>query len=155
MRKGKKNLTENQKRDIYLDLLKHPLKTQTEIARERKLGIATVSRAVHSIDMAVDTQLAQAVASQFLHQFQKAWDYYLLQIEELEKLKNGTKTILKNNNETREVEEHEVPIGVDDKIKIIAEQNKTMERILLLASQGKLVEAIRLVQKTGAVPAIK
>lgn len=120
------------KASIYKLLLNEPTLTQREIANRVGVHESEVSKAIKKTATSVDYQLAMQVAGKFLQDFQKASDFWKLQVTELEQMKGETDDV-----------------GL--KVKIMREQSDRYEKILFQARQGELVEGLRLINK-GMIP---
>ena len=155
------------KDDIYITLIKRPSLNDYEIADEFGVSRTFVYNLRQKFVRKLDWELAQNVAGAFLAEFQMASDAFKLQITELqtkrtdlEKLKEGTKTIFKKG-----VDGHTFPEEVDlnsmDKLVFDREIRETMKQqqdlwksIVHLARQGEAVEVMKMLQNGRIVQPI-
>lgn len=130
---------------IYTKILEFPAASDYVIADKLKgVSRSTVYRARNKLVKAIDYELAKQVAGKFLVDFQMASDYFKLQIERLEKLKEKTKIIQRNNVTTGKVESNEVPLDPIDILAIEKQQSELWKNILFLARQGEAIEVMRI-----------
>ena len=133
--------------------LKYPTKSDNEIAKIIGVSQPVVSKYRREHDLAIDTEFIAITAGKFIHEFSQASDHWKVLIEELEALKNGKKTIIKQNAETGGFFKSEVDLEPLDKLQIIREQANLRSRILFLASQGEVREVIK-VMRSGQLPSL-
>lgn len=146
-------MNDEQKQLVYECWLEHPTWSHRQIANKTGLSRWQVQRTIQKFLTSVDHKLGQAIASKFLVEFQKASDFWKLQMTELQDMKeHGKKTIYKVNKEGKTYAE-EVRLDSSDIIRIMNEQSTRVEKILLLASQGELVQAIKMLANgNGELP---
>lgn len=140
-------------------MIKYPAKTDDKIASDIGIGRSTVWRLRQKLIGKIDWELAQRISGQFLTDFQTASDYYKLQIQELEDMKQehikskvgGKKTIYKKGKDGQTYAE-EVDLNTFDILEIdrdirsiMKQQQELWKDILFLANQGKGVQIMRLI----------
>lgn len=133
--------------------LKYPTKSDQELHRMTKISQPTISKYRKEYSLQIDTEFVAIVAGKFILEFGQAVDHWKLLIDELETLKNGKKTVIKQNTETGGFFKAEVDLEPLDKLALIKEQSNLRARILFLASQGEVREVIK-VMRTGQLPAM-
>ena len=133
--------------------LKYPTKSDHEIAKIVKISQPTISKYRKEHALAIDTEFISIVAGKFIFEFGEAIQHWKLLIEELELLKTGKKTIIKQNAETGGFFKSEVDLEPMDKLQLIKEQGTLRSRILFLASQGEVREVIK-VMRSGQLPTV-
>lgn len=141
----KKQLREELKKKIYTIMITYPTRSDYEIGRVLHIPRSTVWTFRKSLISAIDYQLARNVAGKFLTEFQMATDYFKLQIERLENLKEKKKTIFKKGDEGQSYAE-EISLEPLDILQIEKQQTELWKNILFLARQGEAVEVMRLIQ---------
>jgi hypothetical protein len=112
-----------------------------------------ISKYRKEYNISIDKEFLAMVAGKFISEFGKAVDHWMLLIEELETIKNGKKTVLKQNSENSGYFTDEVELDPMEKLALIKEQSNLRARILFLASQGEVREVIK-VMRSGQLPVI-
>ncbi len=133
--------------------LKYPTKSDNEIAKIIGVSQPQVSKYRKIYDLQIDTEFIAITAGKFIHEFSEAADHWKILIDELEALKTGKKTVIKQNSDTGGFFKAEVDLEPLDKLQIIREQANLRSRILFLASQGEVREVIK-VMRTGQLPSL-
>ena len=133
--------------------LKYPTKSDNQIAKLIGVSQPQVSKYRKIYDLQIDTEFISIVAGKFIKEFSEASDHWKTLIEELEVLKQGKKTIIKQNSDSGGFFKSEVDLEPLDKLQIIREQANLRSRILFLASQGEVREVIK-VMRSGQLPVI-
>ena len=96
--------------------------TQAEIAKELNLGKATVCRAINKVTKSHDYQLGISTVGTFLEEYQRAADFFKMQIGQLEKYKSA---------------------DPENIYKIMDMQMERMALVVQLIGQGKVVMALK------------
>ncbi len=132
--------------------LKYPTKSDREIARMTNISQPTISKFRKEYSLQIDSEFIAVTAGKFIHEFGQAIDHWKVLINELEELKNGKKTIIKQNTDTGGFFKSEVDLEPLDKLALIKEQSNLRARILFLAGQGEVREVIK-IMRSGNLPA--
>lgn len=133
--------------------LKHPTKSDNDIAKITGISQPMISKYRKMYTILIDQEFIAITAGKFIQEFAQAADHWKILIDELEALKQGKKTIIKQNPETGGYFKSEVDLEPLDKLALIKEQSNLRARILFLASQGEVREVLK-VMRTGQLPSI-
>lgn len=130
---------------IYHLMLSSPTKSDRDIAKIVKINNKTVSAYRKKIMIRIDDHLASNVAGKFLLHFQMAMDYFKIQIERLDKLKEQTKTVVhsKKDGGSWTTDEKLSPMEI---LELEKHQTRLWENIITLCSQGEVIEVMKLMQ---------
>ena len=134
--------------------VKYPHKSDNQIAKITGISQPMISKYRKNYSLRVDTEFVAITAGKFIQEFGHAIDHWKLLIDELEALKVGKKTIIKQNPETGGYFKSEVDLEPLDKLPLIKEQASLRERILFLASQGEVREVIK-IMRSGKLPQLQ
>ena len=134
--------------------LRYPTKSDNEIAKITGISQPQISKYRKIYCLSIDQEFIKIVAGKFIMEFSHAADHWKLLIDELEQLKSGKKTIIKQNPETGGYFKSEVDLEPLDKLAIIKEQSNLRARILFLASQGEVREIIKVMRTSGQLPVL-
>lgn len=135
-------------RDAFL---KYPTKSDNDIAKITGISQPMISTYRKEYNISIDKEFIAIVAGKFIMEFGQAVDHWKILIEELEILKGGKKTVIKQNSETGGFFQAQVDLEPLEKLQLIKEQAVLRSRILFLASQGEVREVIK-VMRTGQLP---
>lgn len=135
-------------RDAFL---KFPTKSDNDIAKITGISQPMISTYRKEYNISIDKEFIAIVAGKFIMEFGQAVDHWKILIEELEALKGGKKTVIKQNSETGGFFQAQVDLEPLEKLQLIKEQAVLRSRILFLASQGEVREVIK-VMRTGQLP---
>lgn len=135
-------------RDAFL---KYPTKSDNDIAKITGISQPMISTYRKEYNISIDKEFIAIVAGKFIMEFGQAVDHWKILIEELEALKGGKKTVIKQNSETGGFFQAQVDLEPLEKLQLIKEQATLRSRILFLASQGEVREVIK-VMRTGQLP---
>lgn len=135
-------------RDAFL---KFPTKSDNDIAKITGISQPMISTYRKEYNISIDKEFIAIVAGKFIMEFGQAVDHWKILIEELEILKGGKKTVIKQNSETGGFFQAQVDLEPLEKLQLIKEQAVLRSRILFLASQGEVREVIK-VMRTGQLP---
>lgn len=135
-------------RDAFL---KYPTKSDNDIAKITGISQPMISTYRKEYNISIDKEFIAIVAGKFIMEFGQAVDHWKILIEELEALKGGKKTVIKQNSETGGFFQAQVDLEPLEKLQLIKEQAVLRSRILFLASQGEVREVIK-VMRTGQLP---
>lgn len=135
-------------RDAFL---KFPTKSDNDIAKITGISQPMISTYRKEYNISIDKEFIAIVAGKFIMEFGQAVDHWKILIEELEILKGGKKTVIKQNSETGGFFQAQVDLEPLEKLQLIKEQATLRSRILFLASQGEVREVIK-VMRTGQLP---
>ena len=143
------------RQEVYRHILTYPTKSDYEITEMLNEQSWNISRtAVYHVRKkllgAIEYTLAQKVAGQFLADFQMAGDYFKLQVERLEKLKDAEKTIYKKGKAGKMYTE-QIPLEPKDIFAIEKQQTELWKNVIFLARQSEAVDVMRLM-KNGIIP---
>lgn len=143
----------------FHQMIKFPAKSDADIASDIGIGRSTVWRIRQKLIGKIDWELAQRIAGQFLQDYQMASDYYKLQIQELEEMKQkhieskdgGKKTIYKKGKDGQTFAE-EVDLNTFDLLEIdrdirsiMKQQQELWKDIMFLARQGQGAEVMKMI----------
>ncbi len=134
--------------------LKYPTKSDNEIAKITSISQPQISKYRKMYNVLIDQEFIAITAGKFISEFSQASDHWKMLIDELEALKQGKKTIIKQNPETGGYFKSEVDLEPLDKLALIKEQSNLRARILFLAAQGEVREVIKVMRTTGQLPAL-
>jgi hypothetical protein len=130
---------------VYKDVLTYPTRTNQEHADSLGVSVSTIKRAKKKLLLALDYEIARSIAGKFLADFQQASDYFKLQIERLEELKDKEKTVFFKGPEGQSVPKT-VPLEAMDLLAIEKHQTELWKDIVFLARQSEAVEIIKGIQ---------
>lgn len=139
------------KDEVYHTILQHPALSDYKIADKVGVSRGMVWNVRRKLALTLDYQLTRNVAGAFLTEFQMASDYFKIQIERLEDLKQRKKTVQRNNVTTGKVETREVPLDPIDILSIEKQQTDLWKNLLMLARQGEAVEIMKMM-RDGRIP---
>jgi len=137
-------------RDLFL---LHPTKSNLALCKLSGETRALVKKYRDIYDEQIDQEFISMTAGKFINEFGKAIDYWKLQINELEELKNRTKTIFKINDKKKRYSES-VPLDPMDILSICKQQAELRKYIIFLGSQGEVREVIK-IMRSGKLPVIQ
>ena len=130
--------------------MRYPTLSDRQLALKIKISNTTVSMYRKKYDESIDAEFLAITAGKFINEFGKASDYWKLQIDELEKLKDSTKTIYKKGKNSKSYAV-QVALEPSDILAIVKHQTDLRKNILYLASQGEVKEVIK-VMRSGKLP---
>ncbi len=133
--------------------LKYPTKSDNDIAKITGISQPMISTYRKEYNISIDKEFIAIVAGKFIMEFGHAVDHWKILIDELEALKGGKKTVIKQNSETGGFFQAQVDLEPLEKLQLIKEQATLRSRILFLASQGEVREVIK-VMRTGQLPSL-
>ena len=146
--------------EIYNVILKYPTKSDIQVGKDLNLDNHTIAKYRKKLYSGLNHHLAKSVAGKFFTHFQMASDYFMTQIEKVEKLKaeaeefkeGGTKTIFKKGAEGQSFAE-EVNLNSFDKLAInrdIAalekQQTDIWAKIIFLCRQSEAIEVMKMIE---------
>lgn len=143
-------LTRKREKELRDKINRFPTYSDHKIGEELGFYHTTVAKFRKEMALRRDSEFIAITAGKFIAVFQKAADYWLNQVTELEELKGKTKTIFKTNNEGVKFPE-EVNLEPMDILAICKHQADLHKNILFLAGQGEVREVIRMM-RTGKIP---
>lgn len=120
-----------------------------EIAKKLNIAESTVSKALKSVTTGNDYQLAIKGCSVLLQEFVKFQDFCRVKLKELSELKEESKVVTKNNNESGQIEAIEIPLSPIEKMAIIKTQTEIYKELLTLGAQGEFIQGVQKIR--GAV----
>jgi|APSaa5957512535_1039671.scaffolds.fasta_scaffold03090_7 hypothetical protein len=129
------------KRQCYKLMLTKPSWSDPQIAKSLGISRGVVFRTRKTLLSTIDYELAQNVAGKFLVEFQMASDYFKLQIERLDELKEQKNTVLLKDGSIEEI-----PLNPLEILAIEKQQTELWKNIIEFASQGEAVEVMRLIR---------
>jgi len=145
---------------IYKSILKYPTKSDIQLGKDLNLSATTIGKYRRKLYTGLNHHLAKDVAGKFFVHFQMASDYFMTQIEKLEKLKeeaqefkeNGTKTVFKKGGEGQTYSEEE-DLNSFDKLIINKEiaalekqQTDIWTKIIFLCRQSEAIEIMKMIE---------
>lgn len=133
--------------------LKYPTKSDNDIAKITGISQPMISHYRKIYNISIDQEFIQITAGKFIMEFSHASDHWKLLIDELETLKKGKKTIIRQNPNGGYFKS-EVDLEALDKLAICKEQANLRAKILFLASQGEVREVIKVMRTSGQLPAL-
>lgn len=139
-------LTKEKQKTIKDTILQYPTKSDRDIAKMLGISHPTVSKFRNENMVKIDSDFIDAVAGKFIQEFGAASDHWKKLIEEIEVLKTGKKTVIKQNPEGGYFQT-KVDLEPLDKLPMIKEQADLRAKILFLAAQGEVREVIRILRK--------
>jgi len=146
--------------EIYKSILKCPIKSDTAIGKELNLSHTTIAKYRKKLYIGLNHHIAKQVAGKFFTHYQMASDYFMTQIEKVEKLKDeaqefkdgGTKTIFKKGKDGHSYAEEE-DLNAFDKLIINKEiaalekqQTDLWVKIIFLCRQSEAIEIMKLIE---------
>lgn len=116
---------------------------QRDIAKKLNISPSYVSKTIASVTKGNDYQLAVKGCGVLLAEFARFQDFCRLRLKELAELKDEKKYLLKNNNETGEIDAIPIPLSPIDKLAIIKAQTEIYKDLLTLGAQGEFIQAVQ------------
>lgn len=133
--------------------LRYPTKSDNDIAKITGISQPMISHYRKAYNILIDQEFIQITAGKFIMEFSHASDHWKLLIDELEALKTGKKTIVRQNPNGGYFKA-EVDLEALDKLAICKEQANLRAKILFLAAQGEVREVIKVMRTSGQLPAL-
>jgi len=149
-------MNEKIKQRCYLLSLKGH--TYGQIANELNLSKPTVCRAIASITKSHDYQLGINTITEFIDQYNRAEDYFRMQMRELEEMKLLLDGRISDDNDNNNKPSNATATFTtiakyfELKLKIMDSQTNLMSKVLELASQGKVVMALKTIREERLKP---
>lgn len=134
--------------------LKFPTKSDNDIAKITGISQPMISTYRKNYNVMIDQEFIKIVAGKFIMEFAHAADHFKLLINEIEELKTGKKTIIRQNPDGGYFKS-EVDLEALDKLALIKEQANLRSRILYLASQGEVREVLKVMRTSGHLPVLE
>ena len=139
------NLIQRKLKDLFL---LHPTKSNKAIGIMAGISRRTIGKYRKIYDEQIDQEFVSMTAGKFINEFGKAIDYWKLQIDELEKLKNIKQSIiLKNGNITQ------IRLSAMEILAICKQQAELRKYIIFLGSQGEVREVLK-IMRSGKLPVL-
>jgi len=138
-----KKISQQTQDKIYQTILLYPSKTNLDISKEFNVSDDYVGKIHKKFTKAQDTELIRNAAGMFLSEFQTCSDRLKSYISELEELKEGKKTIQRNNMSTGKIETKIIKLEPLDIAALIKLQIDATKQILHMAAQPRLITIIR------------
>jgi len=137
--------TKNMLRDLFL---LHPTKSNPVLSQMTGISEPTIGKYRKLYDEQVNHEFITMTAGKFIHEFGQAIDYWKLQIDELEKLKNKKQMVLKDGKSS------EVYLSAMEILSICKQQAELRKYIVFLGSQGEVREVIK-IMRSGRLPKLE
>lgn len=130
--------TKNMLRDLFL---LHPTKSNPVLSKMTGISEPTIGKYRKLYDEQVDHEFITMTAGKFISEFGKAIDYWKLQIDELEKLKNKKQIVILKDGKSSEVY-----LSAMEILAICKQQAELRKYIVFLGSQGEVREVIKIMR---------
>lgn len=132
-------------RDIYQLMITYPTKSDRQIAIDLNLSNSTVSKYRKKLIVGINYEMARNVSAKFLTHFQMASDYFMMQIENIEKLKqkkNNVVTVAEDGTKKMLT----IPLNPLELASLEKQQTDLWSKIVFLCRQSEAIEIINLIQ---------
>lgn len=130
--------TQNNLKNLFL---LYPTATNQKMCEMSGLSKPTVKRYRKTYNEQIDQEFISRTAGKFINEFGKAIDYWKLQIDELECLKNKKQTII-----LKDGDEMLAPLSAMEILAICKQQAELRKYIIFLGSQGEVREVLKIMR---------
>ncbi len=132
-------------RSIYEMMITYPTKSDRAIALELNLSNTTVSKYRKKLFIGINYEMARNVSSKFMAHFQMASDYFMTQIEKLERLKSEKNNVV-TVDEDGSKKMLTIPLNPGEIAALEKQQTELWKNIVYLCRQSEVLEIITLIQ---------